>query len=215
MIGPTYHKINSLYKRDDKGVLLPGQWSTDELAYLAELEWIWTEKVDGTNIRITVDADGSTEVGGRTDRAQIPAPLLAAIEDLLARAPIADAFPNGATLYGEGYGPKIQKGGGNYRDDPSFVLFDVLVDGWWLLPDAVTAVGERLGLDVVPVVGRGSLADAEALVARGLRSTWGDFEAEGVVCRPAVPMFSRAGHRVITKIKAKDLRRLAVAGCDR
>ena len=30
-------------------------------------------------------------------------------------------------MYGEGYGAKIQKGGGNYRQDQDFVLFDVLL----------------------------------------------------------------------------------------
>jgi hypothetical protein len=39
-----------------------------------------------------------------------------------------------------------------------------------------------------------------------LISRWGEFEAEGLVARPEVELFDRAGHRIITKIKAKDLK---------
>ena len=72
--------------------------------------------------------------GGKTDNAQIPAPLVARLNERF--LPLADMlsemFENGACLYGEGYGAKIQKGGGNYRPDQDFVLFDVRVGEWWL-----------------------------------------------------------------------------------
>ena len=49
-----YHKILSLFKRnmggDNKFII--GEWTTPELKYLKDNDWVWTEKVDGTNIRI-------------------------------------------------------------------------------------------------------------------------------------------------------------------
>jgi hypothetical protein len=207
-----YHKIQSLWKRDERGKVIVGDWARPEIGYLASCEWEWTEKVDGTNIRIGQVSDGEGGplnyfVGGRTDAAQIPTPLLAALDALDLRRRLPEVF--GATdvvLYGEGYGAKIQKGGGNYRPDQGFVLFDVRVGDWWLAREGVEDVAGKLGLAVVPVVGFGTLHQAIDRVARGLTSHWGAFEAEGLVCRPAVPMFARDGSRVIVKVKSKDLR---------
>lgn len=41
----------------------------------------------------------------------------------------------------------------------------------------------------------------------GFKSTWGDFQAEGIVARPSVELKNRAGERIITKIKCKDFPR--------
>ena len=50
------------------------------------------------------------------------------------------------------------------------------------------------------------LSTAIDIVKNGLKSTFGDFEAEGIVARPVVPMFSRNGDRIIVKIKGKDFK---------
>ena len=34
-----------------------------------------------------------------------------------------------AYVFGEGYGPKIQTGGGLYSDTPKFIVFDITIDG--------------------------------------------------------------------------------------
>src|SRR5690349_6968116 len=75
----TYHKINAPFKRytegEKKGRLILGQWSVPEFEYLAENEWEFTEKVDGTNIRILlsrVDAKLVCVHRGRSDNAVIP-----------------------------------------------------------------------------------------------------------------------------------------------
>ena len=107
-------------------------------------------------------------------------------------------------LYGEGYGAGIQKVGVNYRPDKDFVLFDVRVGRWWLQRQDVEGIASMLGLDVVPVVGRSTLFDAIDIVREGIRSAWGDFQAEGVVARPAVELARRDGSRIIAKIKCRD-----------
>lgn len=209
-----YHKIDNVFKRDPANMkrLLEGEYSQDVFAYLAQNEWMFTEKVDGTNIRILVGPNGGDiTFGGKTDDASIPAKLVERLQErfLPQRERLHGMFPDGACLYGEGYGARIQKGGGNYRPDQDIVLFDVLVERWWLQRPDVEDVAGKLGLDVVPVVGRGTLADAVAMAREGFRSAWGPFLAEGIVARPAVELQTRAGRRIITKVKHRDFAREA------
>ena len=209
-----YHKIQTVFKRDPETkfkTLLMGEYSTPEFEYLQSDEWIWTEKVDGTNIRVMWDGEGTVTFGGKTDRASIPADLVNVLAEMFQSSfqlgMFRDIFDGPACLYGEGYGPKIQKGGGNYADAPSFVLFDVRVGDWWLRRPDVLEVSEKLGIDAVPCVGRGTLPQLASKVSRGFRSIWGDFSAEGIVARPKVELFARYGSRIITKLKTKDFAR--------
>lgn len=208
-----YHKIDSVFLRDPATkhrTFLDGQYAQDAFAYLAGNEWVFTEKVDGTNIRVIVDAGQVTAhaiaFGGRTDAAQIPANLVQRLQErfLPAAADMLEMFPDGAVLYGEGYGARIQKGGGNYRPDQDFVLFDVKVGEWWLQRSAVEEIAQKLAIDVVPIIGRGTLADAIEMTRTGFNSQWGEFLAEGIVARPAVELKTRNGKRIITKIKHRD-----------
>ena len=205
----SYHKIDTVFKRDPATkhkTLLLGDWSQEAFGYLASNEWVFTEKVDGTNIRVVVGADRKITFGGKTDAASIPAVLVSRLEARFfpQAEQLAEMFPDGGCLYGEGYGPKIQKGGGNYRADADFVLFDVKVLNWWLQRDAVNDCANRLALDVVPVVGRGTLYEMVERGLRGFTSAWGNFQAEGLVARPLVELKTRSGNRIITKIKHKD-----------
>ena len=202
-----YHKIHSPFKRNTEGKLILNDWAKPEFGYLCNNQWGFTEKVDGTNIRIYLE-DRGVRFAGRTDAAQIPATLIAKLSELfhdkteLMRR-IFDK-EDAVCLYGEGYGPKIQKGGGNYRNDQSFVLFDIRIGKWWLKRKDVLDVGKTLGLDVVPTIGHGTLFDMLELARRGFNSKWGDFPAEGLVARPLANLLDRAGNRITTKIKLKD-----------
>lgn len=201
-----YHKINTLFKREMKnnGKIIEGEWTCPEFEYLQNNIWSFTEKVDGTNIRIMLGE--SLTFGGRTDNASIPAQLVSRLNErfLPQEQKMREMFADGCVLYGEGYGPKIQKVGGNYRIDQDFVLFDVKVGQWWLQREDVVSIAADLGLDVVPIIGRGTLHDAIRMAKEGIKSTWGDFEAEGIVARPITELKSRGGNRVITKIKCRD-----------
>lgn len=203
-----YHKIQSIFKRDmtsRQKTLIEGQWTLPEFEYLANNIWTFTEKVDGTNIRI-IFKDGVITFGGRTDDAKIPAKLLERLNErfLPMAMKLAEVFEGGAVLYGEGYGAKIQKGGENYRPDQDFVLFDVAVGHWWLQRADVENVAHKLGLDVVPIIGEGTLHDAVAQAKVGIVSKLGDFQAEGIVARPKTELKTRSGHRLIAKIKCRD-----------
>ena len=206
-----YHKIQSVYLRDPATrhkAFLDGQWSVPEFDYLAELDWVWTEKIDGTNIRVVWDGVCSVHFAGKTDAAQIPPLLLKHLQYTFALEKLAAQFTGPAVLYGEGYGPRIQKGGENYRDDPGFILFDAHC-GMWLERYDVEDISAKLGIPVVPIVGRGSLAAAIAHTRTGFDSIVAKApgtKAEGLVMRPAVELLTRRGQRIITKVKHKDFK---------
>lgn len=109
------------------------------------------------------------------------------------------------TLYGEGSGHKIQSGGKYHGvGNVDFVLFDVKIGDWYLKDSDVDEIAGRLGLLRAPEVLRGTLSDMFESVNKGLMSTYGDFFAEGIVAKPMIQLFDRAGRRIITKIKHKD-----------
>lgn len=202
-----YHKINTVFKRDRAtNKIIEGDYSCQEFEYLAGNLWSWSEKVDGTNIRVMLN-DGSVTFGGKTDSAQIPAQLVTRLNErfLPMAAKMQEVFGCDACLYGEGYGAKIQNGG-NYRADQDFVLFDVKVGDFWLQRADVEDVAGKLGIDVVPIIGDGTLHDAISAAKSGIVSTWGEFQAEGIVARPKTELNTRNGHRIITKIKCRDFK---------
>jgi len=213
----TYHKIQTVFKRDpktDHKTLLDGEYALPEFEYLKNSQWVFTEKIDGTNIRIGFK-DGIFKFGGRTDRAEIHPKLLDFLKKTFSYSMnetflkvfgcnYKDLEGVEICLYGEGYGEKIQKGGGRYMNRQGFILFDVMINGWWLNREDVEDIGKSLGIDVVPVVGKGTLEDMVNWAKAGIPSTFGDFECEGIVARPEIELRSRGGERIIAKIKCKD-----------
>lgn len=205
-----YPKVPGPFKREvagpNKNKVIPWEWTSPELEYLADTQWRFTEKVDGTNIRVIWDGH-KPEFRGRTDRAQLPPKLITALLEMFSEELFEQKFSNDSViLFGEGYGAGIQKGGGNYRQDNSFVLFDVKIGPWWLLRKDVEDIASALGIDVVPVVHESSLSGAISVVAyKELKSTYGDFIAEGLVGQPTLPLFGRKGERITVKLKGCDL----------
>jgi len=178
-----YPKTETLFDRDPQTHrVIVGAIRCPEFELVKR--WLVTEKIDGTNIRISLEMASSSDMWrvcfyGRTSAAQIPTFLLDYLQQTftlekmlrlcrgrencekchgagwsglgirgLVRCDCVPIYP--LTLYGEGYGPKIQKGGGNYRDDPSFRLFDVRVGNKWLDWDAVKGIAGRLEIKPVP-----------------------------------------------------------------
>jgi hypothetical protein len=205
---PEYPKIQTLWKRD---LDLPGKpiregdWTTPEFEYLANNDWVWYEKIDGTNIRLEYSL-GQMTIKGRTDNAQLPGPL---VDKLRKQFPDSKAFVDvfdaaEATVYGEGFGPKIQSGG-FYGPEQDFIVFDVRVGKWWLKDTDVDEIAKRLGLLRVPLVGFGTLPRAVEFVRGGLKSVLAPgHQAEGIVARPTVDLLTRSGERVICKVKCRD-----------
>lgn len=202
----TYPKIQTVFKRDPENkfrTLLIGDYSLPEFEYLKNNKWVFTEKVDGTNVRVIYN-NGALTFAGKTDNAQLHPGLLKKLQDIFDEAKFRKLFDHDISLYGEGYGAKIQKGGGNYSSEQQFVLFDVKIDGIWLERHNVADIAYKLGIDIVPIIGSGNLDEMVDMSINGFKSIWGDFDAEGIVARPEVEMLTRRNDRIITKIKHKD-----------
>ena len=204
-----YHKIETIYERamDGSKKLIPGKWRNETVEFLKNNRWHFTEKIDGTNIRVHWDGH-KVSFGGRTEKAQIPAKLFTWLYEKFGGDEVEQIFEQKfgeteVTLYGEGYGPGIQKGG-SYRSDVSFILFDVLIGDIWLTRESVADIARAFGIDVVPFLGVGDLEDAVNLVREKPVSRIGTAPMEGIVARPEVEVRDRLGRRVIVKIKVKD-----------
>lgn len=202
-----YHKIETLYERDLATFKVrPGAFKNRTYTLLKD--WEWTEKIDGTNIRVIWNhIEGKVTFNGKSDNAQIHADLIRFLYENFPVENLRAVFPDvSVVLYGEGYGAGIQKGGG-YSPTKKFVMFDVLADGkWWLNWESVCDVATKLHADVVPSFGTMTLEAATEFVRAGFKSKVGDgsVDAEGLVGRPAEPLFDKKGSRLIVKLKTKD-----------
>ncbi|MFA5558171.1 MAG: hypothetical protein WDA59_01740 [Methanofastidiosum sp.] len=84
------------------------------------------------------------------------------------------------------------------------VLFDTLATYLLWTNQDIESIANKLGIQVVPIIGCGNLHEMVERCNTGFKSQWGDFIAEGIVARPVVELKDRAGHRIITKLKHKD-----------
>ena len=264
----TYQKINTLYKRDAKNVIMPYDGFTEpEFEYLRDLKWRAEIKIDGTCMRIEVSKQGMYEVPtnnkflapqcigvtfnveykGKTDNAQIPPKMLKFMQDhfpedkvlaafgLKKEIPIEewadhkwtfddgvtpnyDAIPDLYTIYGEGYGCGIQKGGNYIKDGVDFRVFDVKVtckyhkgnmkvDEIYLNTTARDEIANKLGANIVPFYGYLTIDEAIDVVRKGIvTGMWANpyLIEEGLVLRTDCGLLNRQGKRLIVKIKTED-----------
>jgi len=209
-----YPKIETLFDRDEKTFKVK-----EEAIRLPEFsnvkKWWITEKIDGTNVRVVYNPS-VIHFHGRTENAQMPTFLLEYLQKTFTLDKFRSAFSELArevvvTLYGEGYGAKIQKGG-NYRpNDVCFRLIDVLVGNWWLEPENIEDVALKMGIKTVPVIGVMTLEEAVQLIKSKPMSIVAkedsenlNYPMEGIVARSYPLMLRRNGERVIWKLKNKD-----------
>jgi hypothetical protein len=210
----SYPKIETLYDRDPKTFkVIPEKLRMPEFEIINR--WYITEKIDGTNVRVMWNAAEKKLIfGGRTDNAQMPTFLLSYLQETF-KPEMFEGFDGDIILFGEGYGEKIQKGGGNYRKGVSFRLFDVLIGRWWLEPSSVIDIAlTKFHIETVPFLGIISnfpqtkedlnhISGGYSLTSRQENERM-DVLPEGVVARSLPLLFNRKGERVMWKLKFKD-----------
>lgn len=203
-----YPKIPNIFERDVKTKKLSeGVFSTAELEYLQNTQWAWTEKIDGTNIRVHWDGH-SVSFAGRTDKANIPPHLLARLGEIFCGPDNEEIFEQvfggkDVILFGEGYGEKIQKDGKEYGP-VNFTLFDVYIGGYWLDRDHLAGIACSFGIKPVPMVGTGTLNEAVEFIKKKPISYRRETPMEGIVCTPVIELHNRQDERIIVKIKCRD-----------
>ena len=213
-----YQKIQTVFKRDAKGLIIPTEFTRPEFEWLKNCKFRAEEKIDGTNIRIEIDIiDGNMTFGfaGRTSRAVLPKHLLKKLGEIFTYDKLREVFRDSEdthiTLYGEGFGYKIQAAGSRYnRTDPDFILFDVKVGEWWLQRDAIEDIANKLDIKVVPIIGYMTIMEAIKYVDDGFKSTIAedkDLDAEGLVLKTPDNLLMRNGERIVLKVKSSDFRK--------
>lgn len=210
-----YHKIETVFQRDLKGSkkLLPGVFVNELVEYLQDNMWIFTEKVDGTNIRVMWDGF-HVSFGGRTEagiEGEIPKPLLMKLKELFSGDKNEQLFEQmfgekEVILFGEGYGEKINKGGDLYCDGVSFILFDIRIGGVFVERKNLISIANAFHINFVPIILRGTINDGIYYVKQKPQSKVAihNREIEGIVGVPEKRIYDVNGNRVIVKIKVRD-----------
>lgn len=204
-----YEKIETIFARDEKTKKLNENiYRNETIEFLKDINWEFTEKIDGTNIRIIWDGH-KVSYYGRTDKAQIPSQLMNRLVELFGGNVNEEMFEQkfGDTpvmLVGEGYGAKIQKCGGDYRKDNDFILFDVCINDNYLSREDVKNIANYFNIDVVPTIMIGKLQEGIDFVKGKPNSKIGTAKSEGLVARPLIELKDKNGKRIIAKIKVCD-----------
>lgn len=203
-----YEKIETIFARDEKTKKLNESiYRNETVKFLKDNDWEFTEKIDGTNIRVVWDSH-KVSYYGRTDKAQIPSQLMNRLIELFGGDVNEEMFEQkfgdkNVMLIGEGYGAKIQNGS-SYREDNDFILFDVLINDNYLSRENVKDIANYFNIDVVPTIMIGKLEDGINWVKTKPKSKIGTANSEGLVARPLVELKDKNGNRVIVKIKVRD-----------
>jgi len=140
----------------------------------------------------------------------MPISLLQHLQRTFTREKLLEQFKDvkRVVLFGEGYGPKIQACGARYRSDVSFILFDVVVDGWWLQKPSVLEIAQSL--DIEHTINQVVMTTNE--VVEFVKSQPKSYIAEdatlimeGVIARSIPLMLFRQTHTpIMFKLKVRD-----------
>lgn len=246
-----YPKIQSLWKRKGglytkeelktltpeqkatRGDFITGEYACPEFKNINN--FLVTEKIDGTNIRIICkkyylepskqgNIRWTIDFKGRTDAAILPPKLLKYLEEHFTAERIENTFKDAeeVTLFGEGFGEKIQSGG-YYSKDQRFCLFDVYInEKWWMEYDTVMDIACQLEIPYAPIImpkgNHSKLWKEDQIIAyvKGSKdcpsSPLSQFakvsqhQAEGVVARAYPMMLFRHGTPIKFKLKHKDFK---------
>lgn len=211
----TYHHIDAPTVQDDeygkqfkkRKLMIPTKdedYRSPLLAYLSNLEWVYTRKIDGANLRVQWDGEQALW-NGKSNNFVCGAELTEYMNNTFLEEIFEEKFGRDkvVTLFGEHMGPKVQ-GNELGLDKDEFILYDVNVNGTWLDAFNVIEVARYFGVrNIHAFMSHGMLADTLSNLINRVAS--GEFKDwEGIVARPTVEMRAQNGQRVIVKIKNKD-----------
>lgn len=207
-----YHKITSPWKRLDanSATVDTTVFFDDYAEMLRDIQWVGTEKIDGTNLNFHYDGN-HVHALGHTERSEFNKEVAAWIEGRITES-FESIFEQTfgeyeAILSGELLGPKVQ--GNLYGlSDYQFIAFDIFcktTNTYWS-QDAVTEIAEKLGFARAPFVKTGTLSELKEFVMSTPASLLEPRrEMEGLVIRPPAELKKANGERVIYKVKVHDL----------
>lgn len=184
-----YMKIENLYKNQE----------------VLKYDPLWVmEKIHGTSTHIHWDLAGVSYFHGGASKDGFKA----IFNHELLKHKFAMHFPSSTiTIYGEGYGGKVQKMTHVYGKELRFIAFDVKVNGEWKDLPIAHNICEVLGLDFVPyklvpptLEVLNELRDAPSVLSSRLGISNNGMR-EGIVIKPFHETVNEHGNRVIAKHK--------------
>ncbi len=199
-----YRKIPNIFEFDNlirKPIRIAEPFLT-----LKDIQWVGTEKIDGTNIRVYWDGY-RISIAGRKDNSEIPPHLKQYLTDLFLTSEMESVFEQQfgnqeVYLFGEGCGAKIQQNGELYSEAPQFILFDAKIGDYDLSVPEVDDLARHLGLKSVSIIFYGTLNEAIEYVKEHHNSVLNPkHEMEGVVLTIDVNVYDQ--NRDILKCKCK------------
>jgi hypothetical protein len=163
------------------------------------------EKIDGTSCHVKWDGEKLIFFSGCINH-----PAFCALFDYEAlKAKFIEEY--GAlgeiTIFGEGYGGKVQKGAWRYGEPIKFIAFDIKVGDNWLDVPSAERVCQKLGIEFVSYIEVENTIEnldreRDAPSIQAIRNGMGnDKPREGIVIRPLIEMRTSAENRVISKHK--------------
>lgn len=210
-----YLKINTLYKRNEKGIIIPDEFSDNIFRYLYNIDWYILEKLNGSNIQIIWDpfSDISIRYRGRSESSNIPCILLDVLQNKFEpiKYKLKKLFPDKKVrFFGEGIGPGITLKH-SYNNSYDIVLFDVVVNDSWLLYPSLKDISNELDINYVPCVNCGNLDVAINIVKNGFKSYIDPtLDAEGVVAVTMCKLLNENGDPIKVKLKTVDFKHMNV-----
>jgi hypothetical protein len=204
-----YQKIPTLYTRDEKTKKLTTEFINPLVEYLKDCKWSFTEKIDGTNTIVYWDGN-SVSFHGRTKNADVQKFMTDKLYEMFGGEDNAQLFEQKfgnkqVYIYGELCGNKI--GNNIYKKNVlDFIIFDVVINGFYLDRIDVEDISNYFNVPVVPVIMEGTLEQVVEYVKQHNKSTLEgvDCYMEGLVGRPLQTILDKQGNRVIVKIKYRD-----------
>lgn len=207
----VYKKIPNVFMFDERYRTIFG--FIDPFKTLANIIWIGTEKVDGTNTRVMWDGH-QISIAGRLETSILPPFVTEYLNSIFLTQEMEYVFEQmfgekKVTIYGESYGCKVQTNGHKYiADGVGFIVFDITIDGYELNRKNVDDISGRLGLKSVPIVFEGNLIAAKNFISEHPASSLNpEHEMEGLVLTPCVDIYDREGKRLCCKLKYRDMKK--------
>ena len=205
----VYQKIPNCFSLQNEAKKYQGEFADSRIEYLKDCQWLFTEKIDGQNMRIIWDGYKIT-YNGRTDNASLSGDVRQFMDGITKGIePILEEMfrEKPCVIYGEVYGGSVQRGKTVYSSDLKFSVFDVKVGEFWLDWTDVLDVAKTLNLEVVPYVLTGTIQDGldwlkthkESLIDGSTRGN------EGLVGKPLVTLLNKKAERIIVKLKQEFL----------
>jgi len=200
-----YLKIRWIYKFDEK-TRLPIQEIDEYFLPMINRERVFTEKIDGTNIRIVWNWH-KPQFLWRTDNADLPWKLVQRLQYLFKEELLEQTFwSTEVILYWEWFWWKIQHGINDYQEEQDFILFDIEINWVWLERENVEWLAKSLWLRVVPVLYEWGLGWWIDIVKRAMNKDiigWqiSKWVIEWVVWTPKWWYLDRLWKRIMVKIK--------------